>query len=435
MVCLAAVCLVLGVATNDADIDAVIPETDVTLLDTDELLEARAISQAAQAEEEAKAMTPEPKEVNAMDELKAYCQVAVQSKFYKNTNNKHKNALFLVIEEYSKNPLSNKHLAGGSSNNIVTQYGLMMGKLEGKYGKGMFKYMLMALDDAVMQGKSPFIQATPTTLEEESTPKKYTIFDYKLLGFESCPDYFWKFEVTPEQMAAAMAAVPKGQSAKAITAKLMKDKKSFYHAALDRLVKDDKAKGKAAFDGAVADSHKAIHKALTTADDKLDNQEVLHPMRNAGVKAALENKVYQNHQPADMAAMKKQALREARSKVRAEAAKANTARITRELEEKARLAAIERAKKEKVKKERDSKERASKERTQKERDTKERSQKERNNKAAAAAEREAKASAMDGQCCLLMWHCGNCCDKCRYGHRWVSPLFGGDQCSTSRRCN
>jgi hypothetical protein len=67
---------------------------------------------------------------------------------------------------------------------------------------------------------------------------------------------------------------------------------------------------KKAYDGAVKDSHTAIHKALTEADDKLDNQEVLHPLTTKGTEAVKANKAYMTLQQPAMAALKKQALSE-----------------------------------------------------------------------------------------------------------------------------
>jgi hypothetical protein len=96
----------------------------------------------------------------------------------------------------------------------------------------------------------------------------------------------------------------------------------------------------------VKDTHAAIRTAFTDAPDKLDNQEILHPMGQSGLKAALENDAYQNMPMPGMDALRKKALAEARTKVRAEAKKANAARLTKETEEKARLAAIEKKDKE-----------------------------------------------------------------------------------------
>merc|ERR1711934_104346 len=67
-------------------------------------------------------------------------------------------------------------------------------------------------------------------------------------------------------------------------------------------------------------------------------------------KAAYANKEYQNMPQPSMAELSKKALKKARAKVRAEAAKANAARLTKETEEKARLAEIEKKDKEKEQK-------------------------------------------------------------------------------------
>merc|ERR1711959_124465 len=73
-------------------------------------------------------------------------------------------------------------------------------------------------------------------------------------------------------------------------------------------------------------------------------------MGQSGLKAALENDAYQNMPMPGMDALKKKAIAEARTKVRAEAKKANAARLTKETEEKSRLAAIEKQDKEKAQK-------------------------------------------------------------------------------------
>jgi hypothetical protein len=223
---IALVCL--AGATADSRADEVVPEAEVSLLPDEELVQTRTAKEAV--------------EVSAMDDLKAYCQVAAESRFYKNAKDKHKNALMEIIGEYSKDPESNKDKAGGSANNIVTQYGLMMGKLDGAH-RGMYRYLLHALDDAILQGKSPFAYVTDSN-EGEENKKPFIIFDYKLLGFQTAPRYFYKFRVSPVAWNSAKAAIPADQTAKAIAAKLTKDKKSFYDAALDRLVKETKVRKK-----------------------------------------------------------------------------------------------------------------------------------------------------------------------------------------------
>lgn len=413
---IAIVCLAAAIA--DSNVDEVVPEHTVALLQDEELLEEQAQAQAdALAEEAAFAQAGgESSEVNAMDELKAYAQVAAQSKFFKSTDDRKRNALMYIISEYSKDPKTNKHLAGGSSNNIVTQYGLMMGKLEAK-ANGVFKYLLQAVDDAILQGKSCFTYAK----HGKAKPKDFIVFDSKLLGLQDTPDYFFKFQVTPDAWNAAKSAIPKGQTAKAITAKLMKDKKSFFETELDRLIAVSKEAEKSAYAGAVKDAHTAITKSFADAPDTKTNMEVIQPLSPAGLLAAQSNKEYQATLPADMDTLKKQALIVARKKVRAEAATANAARITRETEEKARLAAIEKAEKEVAAKERVAKEKAKKEAAQK--------------AAAARAERNSKEytekNRMAGQCCTLLNGCHTCCDKCPRDHHHVWPA----ECGTSRKCN
>jgi hypothetical protein len=112
------------------------------------------------------------KVIDAIVDFKAYCQTAVNLKFAADADDKDKNALFAMIEAFA---------ADGKNNDIITQYGLVMGKLkEGK--NGVFKYILDGINNSILKGETVVVASTKDGAQHMQ-------ISTVAMGMQDTPDY------------------------------------------------------------------------------------------------------------------------------------------------------------------------------------------------------------------------------------------------------
>lgn len=126
-------------------------------------------------------------------ELKAWAVAASKISFYHDFSGKKKNPLFALIQEYSKTP----------KNDPVTQYGLVVGKLESMQ-TGVGTYILEHLNSALKKG-SVVVQGSKGTYK----------MSYEAIGLQTEPVYLKKLAVKSSVFHAQRAKL-KDSSAKAI---------------------------------------------------------------------------------------------------------------------------------------------------------------------------------------------------------------------------
>lgn len=142
--------------------------------------------------------------IAAIVDLKAYTQVASANSFYRNFVDKKKNALFALIDAFSQ---------PAKENDIVTQYGMMMGKLLDKK-RGIVKYLLENVNSRILQGQTVIVNAPEDEDDDKKTPKMS--YDYANLGLMDNPEYIVKLAVNANAFQDAKMNLHADDGGKAI---------------------------------------------------------------------------------------------------------------------------------------------------------------------------------------------------------------------------
>merc|ERR1711959_640065 len=170
--------------------------------------------------------------------------------------------------------------------NIVMQYSQAMGKLKGKYGKGLGRYLLNHLDEAVMSSKNGAVVFYSGRTSAYAQSRPVMMFSYKALALTHMPKYLLKMAVRLSKFSILqldIAKASKNAAAKASAMWLHTGKNKHYRDFISKTItkyrKVEKANAEKVFKAALHGARKAFKK----------NSKHVHPMvpgARAGANAA-----------------------------------------------------------------------------------------------------------------------------------------------------
>jgi len=192
--------------------------------------------------------------IMAIVDLKSYAVAASSLHFYKSADDKHKNALFALIGGLS---------AKAPKDDIITQYGLVMGKLM-KKSRGMFAYILGNINDSILSGESV---VSAGTTDDGST--HYSVSPSSL-GVQDKPDYITKLSLSDKAFMDAKDHERMGTGAKAIAAWISSGTANIYDKCVKKTMEKNMMKQANDDTECAKACEKVIHTAYvkTSADDK-----------------------------------------------------------------------------------------------------------------------------------------------------------------------